>query len=677
MTQILKTVALDTETYYDNEVSVKPLGAWKYSRHPRCDVYMISVSDGKDTWAGHPRDFNFESLKGKRIVSHNAAFDEEIYLGQLEKGLWPKIEYAEWHCTANMSAYLCNRRSLAEAAEHLLGASVSKDVRNWMKGKTWDDAVREGKSEALLQYARDDALLCYRLWDEHAHKWPDHERALSTLTIQQGREGIHIHEGRLMAAIELLQRVVLASTDLLPWVKTGRKPASPHGIAEACRAAGIPPMPVKAHDPDAAEQWEEENAHRAPWLKALKDIRKAKKTLATLETMKLRLRPDKTIAFSLKFFGAHSGRWAGDAGINFQNFAREPLFVGPDYSLIDDRAKLSVLTKEHEKNPDSTSLPCVDVRGLLLPPPGTMMAMVDQSQIEPRVLNCLVGNHTLLEKIRAGFPIYEAYAREAMGWTGGKLKDENKKLYALAKAMTLGLGYSAGWQKFISVAKTMAGLDITEDDMAVAKSVSIDGVIHTSDDGKPCAPFVWRSETRNGPMGEESSRVKEPVLGINSRAIVRDFREKNPLITGLWRSLQQALEGAVGGDLVIELPSGRKLTYEKVRKEIRKFIDPETKEPSSRVVFTAAVGGHRSVFYGGRLTENLVQAVARDVFAHNLLKVVGAGTKVLWTVHDEADCAIKSLEEGENARKLMASTPDWLEGCPVDAELVTADRFRK
>lgn len=692
-----KIVGFDTESYYDNEISVKPLGAWKYARHPRCDAYMISVCSEDGSWAGEPRHFDFSSLNGCILTSHNAAHDMEIYAANVEKGLWPKIEYADWHCTANMSSYLCNRRSLADASEFLLGVTPSKAMRNYMKGRTWAEAIADGKSEDLLEYARVDATLCHRLWVEHSHKWPEWERRLSKLTIEQGRRGVHIHRDRLEAAVELMQRVILNATDLLPWMQRGDKKAkatSRPRIVEECRRLSIPPPPIKAHDPEDYKDWEIEWSPKLPWVKALKDLRKAKKCLATLETMKLRLRDDGTMAFALKYFGAHTGRWSGDGGINFQNFAREPLFVQPEsLSLVDDQSAIDSLMEGFSENPDGCPLPNVDMRGLLLPPPGKLMAAVDSAQIEPRVENYLVGNTALLDKIRAGFPIYEAHARDSMGWTGGKLKLEDPSKYRLAKARVLGLGYGCGWEKFILVAKVLANLDITVDDEAVARQEALDGQIYgfestysaeddswTFHEDKPCEPYYFIHNPRRARMGVKYvPQSKLPVRGANSRRIVADFRASNPLIVTFWRQMQAALERAasVGEDLVVELPSGRKLVYRKVQFEIRTVKDKETGLPEKRTVLTAEADGVRRLYYGALIVENITQAVARDVFAHNTLLAVDAGIDVMWTVHDEDVDAISSPEEGELARKLMTTVPEWLKGCPLDAELVISDRYKK
>jgi len=688
-----KILAFDTETFYDKDITVKTMGVHKYARDPRAACYLISVCDGTTTWAGQPKDFDFSILNGAVLLSHNAQFDSEVLRAHVARGEWPAVKPAAWHCTANMSAYLCNRRSLADAAEFLLQKGVSKGMRDWMKGRTWDDAVREGKAEELLKYARDDAQLCWELWDKHGHRWPDWERRLSDLTIEQGRRGVHIHQERLHAGAVLLQRVILAATDMLPWVKTGRAPASPHGVAEACRAAGIAAPPVKAHDADAAAEWEEEHSARFPWIKALKDLRKAKKTLATLETMKERIREDGTMGFSLKYCGAISKRWAGDAGINFQNFNREPLYVRPDFSIEDNRDVINQFNEMFEQNPDDPRLQCVDVRGLIIPPTGKQIAGVDLSQIEPRCVNTFVGNESLLVKVREGFPIYEAHARAFLGWAGGSLKKENKKLYLRAKVEILGLNYGAAWEKFIVIAKTLGGVDLCEDDGKVALEQSLNGTIYTNpgsceedgwhlDESAKCAPYVLVRNPRYTPDSDwvlaKDPVIALPVYGANAKRIVQEFRANNQLVVNFWRSLHETLQGAAnsGDDVRFDLPSGNFLEYRKVRREIRTVKDDEGK-PYKKEVLTAEVDGRRTVYWGSKICENLTQHVARDVFAYNMLKLVDAGIDVGWSVHDEAVCFVTSADEAEKARRIMASAPPWFQACPVDAEYSLGDRYKK
>jgi len=257
-----------------------------------------------------------------------------------------------------------------------------------------------------------------------------------------------------------------------------------------------------------------------------------------------------------------------------------------------------------------------------------------------------------------------------MGWTGGNLKKENPRIYSLAKCRELGLGFGGAWRKFILIAKLLANLDITEDDEKVALEVSTDGKIHREWEGKPCEPFVFT-------LNRFGRLERTQVYGANSRAIVKDYREKNPLVVAVWRRLQQALEGAVGEDLRIDLPGGDSITYRKVRAERKTKKNSDTGLPEQRTVYTAESDGRRGEFYGAMICENITQKVARNVFAEGMLRTLDAGFWPIWSVHDEEIVAVKDAEEGEAVRKIMAQAPAWLPRCPVEAELVLADCYKK
>lgn len=723
----MRVISIDTESYYDDEVSVKPLGYRKYARHPKAEVYMVSVSDGTEVWAGHPRDFNEQSLCGATLITPNKAHDYELAAAAKERtgASFVPDEFLpggarcfDWHCVSNMASYLLNVRSLAEMMRLGCGINVDKGTRDRAKGKTWDDMVKEGWGEEMIKYAQLDAINPIIFWNKYEYQWPAIERWLSNITIEQGRRGLRIDRAALEEGIRLMQRVIIAATDNLPWVKRGRAPASPIGIAEECRVHGIPPPPVKAHNPDAAEEWEEAFAPKFPFVYALKNIRKAKKTLATLETIQQRLCDDDTVAFSLKYCGAHTRRWAGDAGWNLQNQNKEPLFVGKDSGFVLGRAeikRLAELFRIEQRNDRNTADPhfeqskafgtlsdgttFFDMRGIVIAPPGKLLCPVDLSQIEPRVLNWIAKNFEFLAKIAGGMAIYEAHARDTMGWTGGRLKDENPKLYALAKARVLGLGYGCGWEKFITLA-AKDGIDLTEGDEEFAKQAAMDGKIYLrikhptkrtwhytalpdgleaprvdwevqSTDQKEECYFVTR-EGRDGPTVRVWS-----VYGARSRAIVNDFREKNPLITGLWRQMEDELRAAVGRDLEIELPNGDKLVYRNVKKETRATVDEETGERGSKTVYTAEVGGKRYIFYGGLIVENIVQAIARHVFAFGMKNVIDAGHWVQFHVHDEGVPEVERTVKRKDIEALMSVVPEWLPGCPIAAEAKLTFRYLK
>lgn len=708
-------VSLDFETPYSNEFSVVDLGYYKYARDERCVPYCISVCDGKEVWAGHPRDFNFDALEGKLLVSHNSSFDEEIALGAAERGLFPMPKHAGWECSANMGAYLWNERSLAGATKMGLGIDVDKGVRDRAKGKSWDDMVREGWSEDMLRYARLDAQHCHQLWTKHSDRWPDWERRLSRLTIEQGRYGIRIDVIRLDHYIQVLQRIIFNATNNLPWIARGRKPGSPIGIAEECRTSGIPQMPVKQDDEEVAETWEEEYAPRFPWVMALRNLRKGKKTLAFLETMRLRVRADDTLPFSMKYAGAHTLRWSGDSGLSLHNLPKSPFFVRPDFTFELDKVRHAALDELFDAGQPLPGIAeILDIRGLIIAREGCKLAPTDLAQIEPRCLNWTAGNADLLAQVTAGMAIYEAHARRSMGWKGGNLKKENKPRYALAKVRVLSFGYGCGWEKAI-VSAQKEKIDLTEGDEEYAKKAAFDGKIYErSSSGKSggyyyhslpgapdsdswVAPPNWGQFTKKYPYRPDSNCIRENVIfverehwrtkekylevqsvyGQRARAEIKDFRSSNEMIEGQWKTLQKMLEDSIGGDLLLELPSGRCLTYRDVKKSRRKMVDKETGEEYARTVLTYAAGFKRKITYGSKLCENITQAIARDVFCHNMLLCEDAGIRTLFHVHDEIVPEVPKDFDSSIITRLMSTTPAWIPGLPVGAETKETQRYLK
>lgn len=275
----------------------------------------------------------------------------------------------------------------------------------------------------------------------------------------------------------------------------------------------------------------------------------------------------------------------------------------------------------------------------------------DLSQIEPRVLAWLAGDADFLTMVASGKSPYEAHARLTMGWTGGVLKNENEKLYGLAKIRVLQLGYGSGWEKFIQTAKKEAGIDLTAEDPE------------------------W-IETPDPVTGEPK---KVSGYGHNARAIVKAYRDSNPKITDLWKQLESALRRSIGQDLVLRLPSGRELRYESIRAETRIGPNKETKKPERKTVYTAVIGGKRTITYGAKLCANITSATARDVFYEHVLKLHDAGFVMLIGVYDE--CVLEVPLDRVNAvsevKTIMSQTPAWLPGCPVAADAKEVERYCK
>lgn len=417
-----RIIGLDTETFYSKDYSITNLGNYHYTRDPRFDCYLVSVSDGTESWVGPPSELNWDALKDAHLFSHNAGFDQAVVQSMQERGIVPPFDYYAWDCTADLCAYMINKRALGQAVQHFYDHRMSKAVRSDMKGKRVEDLSPEEK-DALYKYGDDDAIWCQRLAADHFAKWPEMEVRLSRLTREQGAYGVQVDEEALRDGIRKVSKARLDILSQLPWVDRGYKPTSPKGIAEECTTVGIPTPPVKTHDEAGFYKWEAEYAPKYPWIGAIGEMRSINKYLKSLETIRDRVREDGTMPFSLLYFGAHTGRFSGAGGFNMQN-----MMVDQFYG--------------------------VDMRGLFIPRPGKKFITVDLSQIEARVVQWLAGNETLLEKVAQGYSIYEAYARITGRWEGEEtLKTADPKLYKRVKAAVLGLGFGCGPDKYVSLAR--------------------------------------------------------------------------------------------------------------------------------------------------------------------------------------------------------------------------------
>jgi DNA polymerase family A len=621
----METVMLDYETFYHKkDYSIRGLGNWAYTHDPRFDAYMLSAYDGDEGWVGEPKDFNWEAVKGKLLLAHNASFDNSVTRRLVELGTAPAwLVDAPWQCTANLSSYTASVRSLADAVKVLEHRKLDKGMRDAMNGKTWAQAKQEGIDKKLAQYALDDSVEGYNLWKKYSPLWPQFERDLSSLTLKQCARGVAINVELLDQYRKILREVIFNLERNLPWTERGARPTSPIAIAEECRKAGIPAPPLKKDDEEGFDVWEITYGPQFPWVFAAGQWRSLGKLLSALDTIKERLRPDNTIDFSLLYFGAHTGRWSGGgSGLNLQNLRKVPLFI-KNMCLV---APPGNLTGEAFKQwvKDNTDFQ-LDVRRIFIPRPGKKFILCDLSQIEPRVLAWLVGNTNLLNLLKGGMSIYEAFARGSMHWMGGVLKKEDADKYQLAKIQVLGLGYQCGWEKFIVIA---AGYGVVLDEM-------------------------------------------------RSRDLVTNFREENPRIVGLWDKLDNSFRRSINDSFELELPSGRSLTYRNVQREVRMKKNRTTGKFESKFVHTALVGMKRVELYGGKLAENLVQATARDIFGQHLLDLEANVGDVIWHVHDEAITEVDLDVTCADVEHTMSQCPEWIPGLPVGAEAKEAMFYTK
>lgn len=439
---IMKTFALDTESYYDAELSITTMGAWHYTRAANCYMLTVAGEDGYE-YVGHPKDFDWGLLRGARIAMANAGYDLTVLEAEGEKGVIPKdLGFAEIVDVLDMARYFGRPGSLAGASQSLLGVEMSKQTRANMKGKRWEEMSNEFKNE-VREYALKDAQLTLRLWLEHGDKWPWHERELSRQTREMCMRGLPIDVERARGYKHHLEGLIWEAEQKIPWAKEDdAKILSPKRLAEECRSVGIEPPKSLAQDSPDCEAWEEKYGGQYEWVSAMRDWRRANILLKKIETLLARVRPDGTFSFGLRYFGSGAtGRWSGESGFSMLNLPRSEMYG-------------------------------VDIRSLFKAPKGFKFLILDFSSLEPRVGAWLSGDTEMLTLLaQPNVDIYEAHARATMGYADPRPlkqydKEEGTEIRKLAKARVLGAGYGASGDKFVSIAKVMADLTLSPSEAA-------------------------------------------------------------------------------------------------------------------------------------------------------------------------------------------------------------------
>tara|TARA_R110002051_G_scaffold75747_4_gene137711 strand:+ start:9701 stop:11464 length:1764 start_codon:yes stop_codon:yes gene_type:complete len=425
----MDTYALDYETYYDKACSIKTRGSLGYFSHPDFDAYMVSVvGDEGTSFVGHPKDFEWDRLKGQRVLSHNASFDETLYLFGVDKGWWPRVDYAEWHCTADLSAYCGHPRALKGAAVDVLGISIDKSTRDNMSGKRWENMTDEFKAE-VLEYALKDSEFCLELWEKLSPKWPEHERQVSRMNREIAQRGIPIDIEKLKEQKEQITERLFEVENTIPWINDAPI-LSRKAFNNECRKMGLEPPASLAMTDEDANEWIRKHGAKYQWVHSVRNYRRINALKRKLESFDYATLSDDRYYGGIMYFGAHTGRFSGSGGnLNLQNLPREELFG-------------------------------TNLRSLIAPKPGNRLVVVDLSQIEVRTLCWLAEDKIALNEIQQSDDIYEAFANRFKVWDSSKgvLKDENPKLRHKVKTMVLGCGYGASPTRFASI----AGVDYDE-----------------------------------------------------------------------------------------------------------------------------------------------------------------------------------------------------------------------
>ena len=187
-------------------------------------------------------------------------------------------------------------------------------------------------------------------------------------------------------------------------------------------------------------------------------------------------------------------------------------------------------------------------------------------------------------------------------------------------------------------------------------------------------------------MGADRMGIPEHEL----QPIVDAWRDANPNVVKLWADVEKTALQAIrapgrelrvsklriihtGGYLLIYLPSGRFLAYPEARIGTNRF-------GRDSVHFKGLDPSHKYVegeTYGGKLVENITQAVARDILAFALRNLETAGYRTVAHVHDEVIVESDDTHTLDGVCKVMACNPSWAAGLPLNADGYTCTIYRK
>lgn len=341
----------------------------------------------------------------------------------------------------------------------------------------------------------------------------------------------------------------------------------------------------------------------------------------------------------LQFYGAaRTGRWAGRL-VQVQNLPQNHL-VSLDYarSLV-RRGDLEEFTDNYS-NP--THVLSELIRTSFIAAPGHTFHVCDFSAIEARVIAWLAGENWVLDVFREGGDIYCRTASKMFGVPVEK-HGANAELRQKGKIAVLALGYGGG----VSAMEAMGGarLGLSEDE---------------------------------------------------EKEIVRLWRGSNDNIVKLWATLEAAAVKAIRtgedvrvnrgivvgrkwGMLTITLPSGRTLCYPRVSIGIERNDgwrgDHEIIEYEGTNQTTKKWGKIRT--YGGKLTENVVQAIARDILGIVILRAREAGLPVVFHIHDEIIVEAAPGQTLEQVEALFSKPISWCTDLPLKGAGYTTPYYLK
>jgi DNA polymerase len=419
----MRIVTIDFETYFSDDYTLKKLSTEAYIRDPRFEAHGASIKWAPDTAARwyDARQLKFvleqEDWSDTAILCHHVQFDGLILATQFH--VRPKL----WLCTLSMARLLLgNHLSVSlDSVRAQFGLQAKRTPYERFKNKHWRDLDHDTQT-ALADGCCDEVESIWAVFGKLAKNFPIEEYQVIDLTVRMFTEPV------LRADVELLGRLWEQENDAkrarladlgidageLQSNDKFRALLEAAGVDVAYKPGKNGPIPAFAKTDEFMRELLEDDD---PRVRGLAEARLGvKSTLLQTRAETLGYMAQRgALTVYLRYCGAHTTRWSGGDGSNFQNFRRGS-----------------------------------DLRRAILAPDGYLLATVDLAQIECRILNYLAGQDDVIARFKQG---HDPYIGIASQFYGRSITVSDKAERGTGKQAELSCGFGCGALKFQRVAK--------------------------------------------------------------------------------------------------------------------------------------------------------------------------------------------------------------------------------
>lgn len=646
-----KNLFIDVETY--SSVDIKESGAYKYIESPDFEILIIgyALDDGPvkivDLAQGEemPEEFEKALLDPDCVkVAHNAVFERLSF-----KRIGYNVPAEQWYCTSVKAAYCGLPLSLDGVSKALnltdkkldTGKALIKYFScpckatrvNGMRTRNYPEHAPE-KWEMYKEYNKYDVLAEREIFKRlEAYIIPDIERKMYVLDQNINDRGILVDMELAESAIAVDNTYTSILTRHAQQLTGLENPNSPVQIRQWVeKTTGCVVMSLsKETMPDLMKEFAD-----YPDVIELLNIRKklSKTSIKKYYAMLNCAMKDHRVRGTFQFYGANrTGRWAGRL-LQLQNLSKNHVsHIEVPREMIRARDWESVEMMYDDVADILSQL----VRTALIASPGKVFSVADFSAIEARVISWLANEKWRMDVFRGDGKIYEA--------TGAKMF--NVPISAITKG---------------SVLRDKSKIS----ELALGYEGSLGALKR---------------------MGGERMGLSDTEM----MSLVRKWRMANPAIVDMWKEIDEASKEAVryqrpvsctcrniifdcnGEFMTIQLPSGRKLFYYGPKfkdKKIGHSTMPTRVLCYQGVVQETKQWGEIDT-YGGKLTENTVQAIARDLLGDAMLRMQDECYEIVASVHDEVIVEVPEINAKDHYNRLveiMSTPPQWAEDLPLNAD---------